>query len=79
MFLEPYAQTIPIATIDPFYSWGGTMSEFSTIQYEISDSVARITLDRVETRNAQNKKCDPAKDTPIFREGSREIKNIKHC
>ncbi|MDG1125289.1 MAG: enoyl-CoA hydratase [Pseudomonadales bacterium] len=32
------------------------MSEFSTIQYEISDSVARITLDRVETRNAQNKK-----------------------
>jgi|TARA_B110000971_G_C20037910_1_gene515549 enoyl-CoA hydratase len=32
------------------------MSEFSTIQYEISDSVARITLDRVDTRNAQNKK-----------------------
>jgi enoyl-CoA hydratase len=32
------------------------MSEFSTIQYEISASVARITLDRVDMRNAQNKK-----------------------
>ena len=32
------------------------MSEFSTIQYEINDAVARITLDRVDTRNAQNKK-----------------------
>ena len=32
------------------------MSEFSTIQYEINDAVARITLDRVDMRNAQNKK-----------------------
>jgi enoyl-CoA hydratase len=32
------------------------MSEFSTIQYEISNSVATITLDRVDMRNAQNKK-----------------------
>ena len=31
------------------------MSEFSTIVYEVTDRVARITLNRVEVRNAQDK------------------------
>ena len=31
------------------------MSEFSTIVYEVTDQVARITLNRVDVRNAQDK------------------------
>ena len=31
------------------------MSEFLTIDYEVTDQVARITLNRVEVRNAQDK------------------------
>ena len=31
------------------------MSEFSTIVYEVADQIARITLNRVDVRNAQDK------------------------
>ena len=31
------------------------MSEFSRITYEVSEGVARIALNRVEVRNAQDK------------------------
>ena len=31
------------------------MSEFSTIVYQVADQVARITLNRVDVRNAQDK------------------------
>ncbi|GIS18190.1 MAG: hypothetical protein CM15mP120_01060 [Pseudomonadota bacterium] len=33
------------------------MSEFSRITYEVSEGVARIALNRVEVRNAQDKPC----------------------
>ena len=42
-----------IATMLALYCEEGEMSEFSTIVYAVTDQVARITLNRVAVRNAQ--------------------------
>ena len=44
-----------LAIMRALYSEEAGMSEFSTILYNVTNQVARITLNRVDVRNAQDK------------------------